>query len=129
MNANRDKQRAFKERQREQGLVMVSLWVPAEDKDKISRIASLMREGKQVTGNPDAVTSTRKPTGRAAGYTDAAKQLALSLRAKGATHQEIIKQLKAHCGRSPDKSNLGRAMATWEKQLGSGLGSRYEREH
>ena len=114
MNANRDKQRAFKAKQRAEGLVQVTEWIPAQDRDQFKRIASLMRAGKQATSNVEQVTSTKRPTGR---YTAPERQLALSLKAKGVPNTRIIAALQERYGRAPGLNNMKRDLATWAKQL------------
>ena len=114
MNVNRDKQARFKAKQRAEGLVQVTEWVPAQDRDQFKRIASLMRAGKQDTSNVEQVTSTKRPTGR---YTAPEKQLALSLKQQGVPNTRIIAALQERYGRAPKLSNMKDRLATWERQL------------
>ena len=58
--ANREKQRRFRERKRSEGMTTETVWIPTEARELVRSIARMLRETAQLRREMKEVNSTRE---------------------------------------------------------------------
>ena len=116
---NREKQAAFRQRQRAKGLIQVTEWIPLADVSHFRLTAKLYRERvePQKVKQDAPVVEPQRPPGASPhsrpDYPDYVKRLALAMTDKGYAPAKIRDEIKARCGRSPDGKNWGKIIRSW----------------
>lgn len=118
---NREKQAAFRQRQRAKGLIQITEWIPLADVSHFRLTAKLYRERaepREVKQDASVVTEEpQRPPGASPhsrpDYPDYVKRLALALTNRGTAPAKIRDEIKARCGRSPDSKNWGKIIRSW----------------